>query len=108
MQLAVVLPGKMAVENVVCSKIGCENAAGRRTGSQSGIKSGNKMWLAVKQALEKGSCKPWNDLMTNNDQTTNELSNYSIKLSVEIAPPSRNASSINWLMSFCSTSECIM
>ena len=32
-----------------------------------------------------GSCKPWNDIPTNNDTTTNnELSNYSIELSVQM------------------------
>ena len=32
-----------------------------------------------------GSCKPWNDITTNNNITTNnELSNYSIELSVQM------------------------
>ena len=32
-----------------------------------------------------GSCKPWNDITTNNDiATNNELPNYSIELSVQM------------------------
>ena len=37
-----------------------------------------------------GSCKPWNDITTNNDMTTNnELSNYSIELSVQTGVSTR-------------------
>ena len=33
----------------------------------------------------RGSCKPWNDITTNDEITTNnELSNYSIELSVQM------------------------
>ena len=36
-------------------------------------------------SLARGACKPWNDFTTNNNLTTNnELSNYSIELSVEM------------------------
>ena len=39
----------------------------------------------VKECPKKGSCKPWNNLTTNNDLTTNnELSNYSIELSMQM------------------------
>ena len=44
--------------------------------------SGDGTWR--KRGFKWGSCNAWNDITTNNDITNNKLSNYNIKLSVQM------------------------